>query len=60
MKKFTLQFRYDVQRGEYSSVEDKDVSFFEKLIGSQYVIKDKDEVEGHNVDFLRSVRGRIF
>lgn len=58
---FTLiisQIRHNVKRGNYAELNDKDVTFFESLIGNGNVLKaGEDDLQGYNVDFLRSVRG---
>uniref|UniRef100_A0A1B0AEB3 D-2-hydroxyglutarate dehydrogenase, mitochondrial n=1 Tax=Glossina pallidipes TaxID=7398 RepID=A0A1B0AEB3_GLOPL len=53
------QKHYNVKRNNYAIVDDKDVSFFNSLMGAQYVLQDAgaDDLLCYNVDFLRSVRG---
>lgn len=51
------QERHNVKRGNYAVLTDKDVGFFESVVGSNHTIKEKDELQSYNVDFLRSVRG---
>ncbi|XP_075157151.1 D-2-hydroxyglutarate dehydrogenase, mitochondrial-like [Haematobia irritans] len=50
--------RHNVKRGNYGELQDKDVGFFESLIGSTNILQDgQDDLQGYNVDCLRSVRG---
>uniref|UniRef100_A0A1I8P1Z4 D-2-hydroxyglutarate dehydrogenase, mitochondrial n=1 Tax=Stomoxys calcitrans TaxID=35570 RepID=A0A1I8P1Z4_STOCA len=52
------QVRYKIKRGNYGELQDKDVTFFESLIGATNILQDcQDDLHGYNVDFLRSVRG---
>ncbi|XP_055846275.1 D-2-hydroxyglutarate dehydrogenase, mitochondrial isoform X1 [Episyrphus balteatus] len=51
------QERHNVKRGNYAVLTDKDVGFFESVVGSNHTVKEKDELQSYNVDFLRSVRG---
>lgn len=53
------QKHYNVKRNNYAIVDDKDVSFFNSLMGARYVLQDAgaDDLLCYNVDFLRSVRG---
>lgn len=45
-------------RGSYATINDKDVAHFESILGgSNRVIRDVTELQPHNIDFLRSVRG---
>lgn len=47
-----------MKRGAYAEITDADVTHFERLLGgSSRVITDESEAQGHNVDFLGSVRG---
>ncbi|XP_055370883.1 D-2-hydroxyglutarate dehydrogenase, mitochondrial [Condylostylus longicornis] len=49
--------RYKIKRNNYSVINDKDISFFENQIGKSYVVTNSDDIEGNNIDFLRSCRG---
>ncbi|XP_065364748.1 D-2-hydroxyglutarate dehydrogenase, mitochondrial [Calliphora vicina] len=52
------QVRHKIKRGNYAELSGKDVTFFESLLGTTNVLKDgEDDLQGYNVDFLRSVRG---
>ncbi|RUS80053.1 hypothetical protein EGW08_012170 [Elysia chlorotica] len=43
-------------RGPYSVVNDEDIQFFNKVLEGR-VITDKDELESHNTDWLKTVKG---
>ncbi|VEN44639.1 unnamed protein product [Callosobruchus maculatus] len=49
--------RYQVQRGNYASIQDSDIQFFKDILGPTRVITDPDECIGYNVDWSSSVRG---
>ncbi|XP_073831028.1 D-2-hydroxyglutarate dehydrogenase, mitochondrial-like [Musca autumnalis] len=53
------QVRYNVKRGNYSELNDKDVTFFESIIGAANTLRDGPDnaLQGYNVDFWHSVRG---
>lgn len=47
-----------MKRGDYATITDKDVAFFERVLGgSGRVLTDASETQGYNVDFTGSVRG---
>lgn len=50
--------RYGVQRLPFAQVSSSDISFFEQLMPGR-VITDTDELNFFNVDWLKSVRGRL-
>nr|XP_039266939.1 D-2-hydroxyglutarate dehydrogenase, mitochondrial-like [Styela clava] len=49
---------YDVKRGPYGLVSDKDIRIFESILGEQRVITDENVIESYNVDWLNTVRGQ--
>uniref|UniRef100_A0A336K5L1 CSON000563 protein n=1 Tax=Culicoides sonorensis TaxID=179676 RepID=A0A336K5L1_CULSO len=49
--------RYKVQRKNYAVPSEKDVAFFENLLQPHNVLKDINETQGYNVDWLGSLRG---
>lgn len=51
--------RYEVQRLPFAHVSDQDLSYFECLMSGR-VITDADELKPFNVDWLNTVRGRLF
>lgn len=51
--------RYGVQRLPFAHVSNSDVSFFEHLMPGR-VITELDELKPYNVDWLKSVRGKVF
>ncbi|XP_034118664.1 uncharacterized protein LOC117577829 [Drosophila albomicans] len=44
-----------VQRGNYATLNDKDVSHFEQLLGKNHVLT--EDLDGYNVCFLKRIRG---
>ena len=50
--------RYAVKRGDYSTLQDRDVVYFENLLDKSRVVTDAFDLEKYNVDWLKSVRGR--
>ncbi|KAK4321554.1 hypothetical protein Pmani_007671 [Petrolisthes manimaculis] len=49
--------RYNVQRGKFSAVSEHDLKFFQELLGSHRTVLGEEELEGHNTDWLGTVRG---
>ncbi|XP_026287639.1 D-2-hydroxyglutarate dehydrogenase, mitochondrial isoform X2 [Frankliniella occidentalis] len=49
--------RYNVQRGNYATLTDRDVSFFEQIVGKSRILTDAADVEPYNADWLHSVKG---
>ena len=47
-----------LNRGPFSVVNDQDVQYFNKVLQGR-VITDKDELEGYNTDWLKTVRGKL-
>lgn len=52
--------RKRAKRGEFSELECDDISFFSNLLGKHRVLTNTSEIEGYNVDWLRSIKGRTF
>ncbi|CRK88582.1 CLUMA_CG002378, isoform A [Clunio marinus] len=48
--------RYPIQRGQYAELSDKDYAQFESILDKNRVLTGSD-TQGHNIDWLRSVRG---
>ena len=48
----------NVKRGQYGSITEADLKFFESVLGSNRVITDPSELEGYNTDWLNTVRGQ--
>ncbi|XP_065214364.1 D-2-hydroxyglutarate dehydrogenase, mitochondrial isoform X1 [Planococcus citri] len=44
----------DLKRGSFSSLQDKDVQFFESILNKNQVITDADEVQSYNIDWLKA------
>lgn len=59
VKMYYLNFlaRYNVQRGKFSAVSDGDIKFFQELLGPHRIVLGEEELEGHNTDWLGTVRG---
>ncbi|KAK3914001.1 D-2-hydroxyglutarate dehydrogenase, mitochondrial [Frankliniella fusca] len=49
--------RYNVKRGKYATLTDKDVTFFERIVGKSRILTDAADVEPYNTDWLHSVKG---
>ena len=47
-----------VKRGDYGALNQTDVEFFVKTLPGR-VLNDKDDVDSHNVDWLKTVRGEL-
>lgn len=54
---FPLQVRHNVKRGDYATLEGKDIALFESIVGKNHLVQ--EDLQGYNVDFLRSVRGTL-
>lgn len=55
------QDRYPVKRGDFSQITDSDVKHFESILGgSSRVINRLADAEVYNIDFMGSVRGKIY
>ncbi|XP_037934034.1 D-2-hydroxyglutarate dehydrogenase, mitochondrial [Teleopsis dalmanni] len=50
-----MKIRHNVKRGNYGFLDSKDISFFESVIGKRNLLQ--EDLDGYNVDFLRSVCG---
>jgi D-2-hydroxyglutarate dehydrogenase len=55
-KKF-LSNQYEKRNPIYSTLSDKDVNFFEKLIGGHRCITDPNDLEAYNTDWLKICKG---
>lgn len=51
------RYKGSVERGNYAHLSTKDVAYFRDLLGKNRVVTDSAEIEGHNVDWLKMVRG---
>ncbi|XP_069966036.1 D-2-hydroxyglutarate dehydrogenase, mitochondrial-like [Bactrocera oleae] len=49
------QIRHNVKRSDYANLVDKDIAFFESIVGKRYALQ--EDLQAYNVDFWRSVRG---
>ncbi|CAG7727290.1 unnamed protein product [Allacma fusca] len=49
--------RYKVTRGNFAALNDKDLGYFESLLGKTRVLTEESDLEGHNTDWLHMVRG---
>ncbi|RXG72720.1 D-2-hydroxyglutarate dehydrogenase, mitochondrial, partial [Armadillidium vulgare] len=49
--------RYLLTRGSFKEVNQDDVNFFKSFMEDHRVITDKEELLGHNIDWLRSMKG---
>ncbi|CAG9859625.1 unnamed protein product [Phyllotreta striolata] len=46
-----------VKRRDFAELNEKHLGYFKNLLGENRVITDKDECQGFNIDWLKSVRG---
>lgn len=46
-----------LKRGNYKTLSDNDLNFFRNILTPHQILTDPDDVEGHNVDWLQSIRG---
>ncbi|OQR74354.1 d-2-hydroxyglutarate dehydrogenase [Tropilaelaps mercedesae] len=51
------QARVAETRGSFSAIQDKDVTVFERLLGTQGVVTDPDELGSYNKDWLNTFQG---
>ena len=50
--------RYPIERGRYANLTEKDVDVFKGILSSDgQVLTGSDDLEGYNVDWLKTVRG---
>lgn len=49
--------RYQVERGKYNEISEDNIKFFTELLGPHRIIQGESELEGHNTDWLDTVRG---
>jgi hypothetical protein len=54
------QKRYpEMKRGNYAQLTDGHIKTFENILGINNVITSADDLEPYNVDWLRTVRGKV-
>ncbi|XP_013785985.1 D-2-hydroxyglutarate dehydrogenase, mitochondrial-like [Limulus polyphemus] len=57
----TIELTYkrlpELKRGPYAEVTQKDIEYFETILGKGGVITDKDELEGYNIDWYKTCKG---
>jgi len=56
----SVRYKDHVQRGNYAKLESQDIAYFKDLLGKTRVVTDTSDLEGHNVDWLKIVRGTTF
>ncbi|XP_014243138.1 D-2-hydroxyglutarate dehydrogenase, mitochondrial [Cimex lectularius] len=54
---FFTKDRYQVKRGDFGYVTDKELKEFESILGKDRVLTDENEVSAYNVDWLKTVAG---
>lgn len=47
----------NLKRGNFSSLDDKDIKYFNKILEKNQVITDAQEVQSYNVDWLKICTG---
>lgn len=55
--RLSIKSRYQVERGKYGQVSEDNIKFFIDLLGPHRIILGEAELEGHNTDWLDTVRG---
>jgi hypothetical protein len=53
------RYKGQVVRGEYSSLKQENVKFFQSILSEDRVILDTEEICSYNVDWLRTMRGKL-
>lgn len=56
--KFTKDV-YKVKRGDYAVLNDTHLQLFENILSKERVLTDPHDVESHNIDWIKMVRGTI-
>jgi len=51
-----VQVRHNVKRGDYGTLEEKDLKIFESIVGVNHIIQ--GDLRGYNVDYLSAIRGK--
>lgn len=46
-----------MKRGNYATINDNDIKHFASIVSSSRCITDKSDIETHNIDIMRAVRG---
>jgi hypothetical protein len=54
----SVRYKDHVKRGDFATLTEGHISFFEGLLGKPRVLTDPSDLEQHNTDWLRIVRGR--
>ncbi|XP_076807099.1 D-2-hydroxyglutarate dehydrogenase, mitochondrial-like [Clavelina lepadiformis] len=49
---------YKVERGNYGEIASEDISIFSDIVGCSHVVADPSDLEGNNIDWLKTVRGQ--
>ncbi|XP_053948681.1 D-2-hydroxyglutarate dehydrogenase, mitochondrial-like [Anastrepha ludens] len=49
------QVRHNVKRSPFTELEDKDIAFFESIVGNRNALR--EDLQAYNVDFWNTVRG---
>lgn len=53
-----LKDRYNIDRGKFGTLDDTHYGYFEDLLGKDRVIRDPEECEAYNVDWVKNVKGK--
>ncbi|KAF5281273.1 hypothetical protein FQA39_LY05159 [Lamprigera yunnana] len=48
---------YNIKRGNYNTLENDHITFFQNLLGTTRVLIDETDLEGYNVDIMTILRG---
>lgn len=53
----SLKDRYSVKRGNYGTITNDDINYFESILSPDRCITDKNDIEPYNIDFYYAYRG---
>lgn len=48
-----------MKRGDFSQVTDADIGQFQSILGNSRVLLDENDTQSYNIDFMKSVRGKL-
>jgi len=54
----SVRYKGTVKRGDFSTLTDSDLGVFEGILGKDRILTDPSDLELHNLDWIRSVRGK--
>lgn len=51
------QNNYNIQRGNYNSLDESHISYFRNLLGDDRLVMDLSDLEKYNIDWMNHLRG---